>query len=267
MSRKQEFGLLGLLLLAGLAIRLSFFIPFQGSDDIGYNEAAYHLASGTYRLEPNLFYLRFGVILPMALSFKLLGVSPLASSLSLLVCSLLMIVLAYAVASHLFDRRVAWLAAILMAVFPLNVFSATEVHADLPMSLYLGLALLFILKADAAEDSRRQIAWGAASGVFWGVAYLTKIPALLTFPAFLVGYRLATKKRLGRILIPLAIGFLAVAAVEMTVYIVYTGDPLYQVHTILRQGHTQAIDRAYPDWRAGLKAVLTVYPDMMFNLL
>ena len=266
MNTRQTFLLISLL-FAALIIRLYFFIPIQGSDDLGYNKAAHELATGAYQLKPQEFYLRFGMIVPMSLSLKLFGVSPLGSSLYLILCSLSLIVIVFIAGWYFFNPVIGWLAAILLTVFPLNIHAATELHTDLPMSLFLGLSFLHFVKAYEVTTTRSQVLWGLAAGVWGGIAYLTKIPAVLLFPGFVFFYALFTKRWIWPAMGSAIFGFGIFLLGEALIGFIKAGDPLFHLHAILQQAHMKDINETYAGWQSGLYTLLTVYPNMMFNVL
>lgn len=97
----------------------------------------------------------------------------------------LIIALAYLPLRRLFGPASALLAALLWATDPFLVAHGQLLHVDSLLSSFMTLSLLLGLVAfrwdSAAPDLQRGVDWGAltASGIFAGLALLTKSPAML----------------------------------------------------------------------------------------
>lgn len=88
--------------------------------------------------------------------------------------------LLFAIGERLFDRRVALLAGLLLAVYPLHLYY-TDLLLPTVLVLFLDLLLLYCLLGEVRAPSLR----GAATcGLLLGLATLAKSNALLLLPAF-----------------------------------------------------------------------------------
>jgi hypothetical protein len=114
----------------------------------------------------------------------------------------------YILARKLFGRSVALIAILILLFEPFFLAYQRSITTDANQTNFLWLALLaFLLYVRAAIDSKtRSFGWLCASGVFYGLSALSKVPSLLTLPVFgAVGIWLAWRYRADR-------GWLKVAA-------------------------------------------------------
>jgi hypothetical protein len=206
--------------LAGaLAWRLLLFVGPQGSDDGVYSDMARDVLSGTHRLAADVFSTRIGYIASIAASYGIFGAGPFTLVLPNLAFSIAGIVLGYLLAREFTDESGARRTAALLAIFPLDVFFATEAHTDLPLAVFLSGAVLLFLKARKSGS----IPTCAAAGVVLGLGHLFKESAFFGLAAMLA---VGGKPR-PRDAWALA-GFAAVIGVESIVYAILTGEPLYR---------------------------------------
>jgi len=125
LMQRPMWVLLGILLL-GLSLRLAAFTGYTGIDDITYISDAYKWSEG--RIEASRYFgsARVGMIGPLAILFQLFGPNLVAVAGIPLFWSTLCIPLAYATGKVVYgDVRTALLAALFVAVFPLDVIFAT----------------------------------------------------------------------------------------------------------------------------------------------
>ena len=211
-----------LLLLGGaLALRLLFFGGLLGWDDVEYAEASRRLLEGD--LAPrSMFDMRYGVTLPLAATQALLGPGERAAAVVPLVYSMLELVLGGALGALLGGPGVGLVAAALLAVLPLAVVAATDVHADLPAAVFMALAMYAVVRADAPGGRRPP--WLAGAGVALGLAYVTKEVALVL--ALVLAVRVVVLRRPRAGYAWLAAGFLAVVLLDMGASLWRAGDPL-----------------------------------------
>lgn len=179
MSRRAALVLLGVVLVAGLALRLTFFVGLVGWDDLEYREASARLLAGDL-VPRSVFGLRWGLTLPLAAAQALGGDSEGVTAIVPLGYSLAAIALAFVLGRRLADARAGLVAAGVLAVLPLEVLAASDVHADLATSVFLALTAALALRGETAEH--RAAAWFALAGASFGVAALTKESSLAFAP-------------------------------------------------------------------------------------
>ncbi len=189
-----------LLLSLAVCIRLVYFIGFVGGhpqDDGIFVNIARSTANGMFpvnlhmymELRPQYianpaetFAFRLAFVYPLALCFYLFGEGDRAAGLFPLLCSLITLIIVYYVAKLSFNRRVAVISALLCACYPFDIIHASRILADETFAAFVGLAFLMFLLA------RHKQQWSLLllSGVFFGLAYLTKLTALPLFLILLV---------------------------------------------------------------------------------
>jgi 4-amino-4-deoxy-L-arabinose transferase-like glycosyltransferase len=246
-----------LILVGALILRLIFFTGLQGSDDLSYTNYAYTIVQGTYELKKDVFTLRYGLLLPTAFFQGLLGVNIISSVLWVLICGLVEIVLVYILARHFFHHRAGLIAAFLVSIFPEHLFFSTEMHADIPMCMWIGTSALLFLKADRSKGR----VLGLLSGFALGAGYLTKEPAFFILVFYIVGALLWPRLRLG--LLYTILGFALVFLFEFTFYAIATGTATFRLEAMYA-GHLQALYPHYPTTTSVLNRMFIQIPSMLF---
>ncbi len=239
---------LALCLAAAVTIRLALFSGFQGHDDRNY---LYYALMFARTGEPDRAYLtpwagRIGAWLPLAAALTV-GDGFTLSWYSLC-CSVVNVIIAYALGWHLARRRaVAVAAALLVACYPLDVIFGTAPYVDVPHGLWCTASLLLLWLSFA----RRKTCLAVGAGLSAGIAWLHKETAVLLIPAaFVLWWKMGRQVRLG--LAACAAG-MAVVAAEGAFWASYGESPLHRFETILTEsvadrdpgGKAPAIVRAW----------------------
>lgn len=209
------------LLGGALLLRLLFFVGPQASDDGAYSDYAHAILRGSFHLAPDIFSTRLGYLTSIAGVYAIFGAGPFTLVLTNLIFSLGGLILAYWTAREFVDEAGAWRTTLLLALFPLDVFFATEAHTDLPLAVLFTGAVLLFLRARKREG----IVLFILSGMTLGIAHLFKESAFFGLAALLV-LSGRPKPREAWVLA----GFFAVVALEAAGYAAATGDALYRVH-------------------------------------
>ena len=174
-----------------LALAITFIVfnfdgPTFKGDDFSYSTLAFctmnqcggHLA--TYFFE-NIRYVTY---LPIIAFYWLFGVGPVTSSLWFALAYLLTIVVVFYTCIEYFgDVRIAALAAILIAFFPLVLKYATTVDDDVSMMLMLALSAFAFVRG----EKRSSESWFLASGLFSVLAFVAS-PSALGFILLMAAY-------------------------------------------------------------------------------
>lgn len=258
---------MALVLLGALGVRCVFFVGLQGCDDLDYIHHAHALATGTYAPTAHEFALRFGLIVPMAAVEQALGAGPVTYMLPTLAASLASVLLAGLIARRFGGDRAGLLAAALVACLPVNAYAASDIHSDLPMSVWLLLAFWLLLRqglldsADAAPrpgDARA----AALAGLAVGAAYLTKVTAFMGVLAF--GALTLGRPRLRRVFPALAAGAALLVAAETLVYAAACGDPLLHVRAV-RERHGGDMEAEYATSDKVRERLFVELPSKLFD--
>lgn len=218
-----------IILAVGVALRLLSFAGLMGSDDLIYNKAAYNLTTGEDFALGNPGQNRLGLIFPLATMFKLWGVNEVSSSLVVFIPSLLLILLTFYVGRHFFGKEVGYVAALLQAIYPMDVLFATLLYPDLPTALFVGLAVYLFHRGCNDKGDLHFF----ASGLSVGLAYSVKETGAFAAP-FLVGYALYNIRKKGFKwgYVWTLVGFMAVFISELIFFHAMKGDMLYRFHSL-----------------------------------
>ncbi len=91
-------------------------------------------------------------------------------------------------ANRLFDRRTAWLAALILASSPLYYFGAHYANLDLEVAVLITLTLCsFLLAYQPTRPTYFHAGWLYAAYTFAGLAFLTKGLIGIAFPIMIIG--------------------------------------------------------------------------------
>lgn len=219
-----------IILAAGVALRLLFFTGLIGRDDLIYNRAAYDLMAGNDFALGNPGQNRLGLIIPLAAAFKLWGVNEVSSSLVTLIPSVLLILLTFYIARYFFGKETGYFAAILQAVYPMDVYYATVLYPDIPTALFVVLGVYLFHRA--CQDKGDLYLF--LSGLSVGLAYLVKMTGLFAAP-FLIGYTVYIMRKEGGVrwrFLWTPLGFMAVFITELFFYHATKGDLFFRFHTL-----------------------------------
>lgn len=163
-----------LILLAIVAFALAYSIIFTDGpsyfgDDVTYLNLAYNVIHGSFVQSNYIFSVRLMQILPIALFYKLFGVSILTDSAWDITCFIGIIIVSFLMAKELFNNLAGAIAATLAAFFPLVVVYSSTISEDIPLAFLTSFALLSILYAQRRGSGR----WYFLSGILLVAAFLT----------------------------------------------------------------------------------------------
>lgn len=247
--------------LAAFFIRAFFFTGgIRGSDAYAYAMYAFQIASGQYdiNLVDNFYGFRFALLLPTALSYRLFGVGDYSSVLFPYLFSLLNILAVFFIAERIFDRKIAFIAAVLLAIYPLDITTANTLGPDSFIPCFSSLAMLCYVLADKKmAASENAIGYLLFTGLFIGLAYLSRITSIFILIA--LGFYHIVRRRKIRYLLWTIMGFSAPWLAEALYYKIYTGDPFFHYHRIAV--HESLVKGPDPDAIVSL----LFYPKVMFG--
>ena len=107
------------------------------------------------------------------------------TALPLVLVISLSIVGAYFLLSRIFDRQVACVVSLLLALDPFHILISKTIQVDALMSVFMMLSALWML-AYVASDRQGRWLYIGMSGLFAGLALLSKTPAMFLLPYFLL---------------------------------------------------------------------------------
>ena len=164
---------LAFIVLFALALRLIFFVGLGFNDDSYYLEYADTIFKGLpFHPSRYVWSVRIGIFLPVALIWKIFGISEYSTALFFLLCSLGTVIAVYFMGKQLFNASTGLVAAFVLSLIPLDIIYATQVGPEVPFSLFSCLSMLCFLKAYGSRRWHRLN--GLIAGVLLGVANLFK---------------------------------------------------------------------------------------------
>jgi len=213
-----------LIVAIGAALRVHYFSGIIGSDDIFHAGAALSILERGFTVPEIHTAARFGLHLPTLPLFHFFGIGDWQMGLVPLFWSLLSIFLAYWLGAYFIDRNAGLIAAILIAVFPLDIQEATRLYPDLPLGACAALSVFAFL---FAEQRNRPLLGAVLAGLAWGYAYLIKVEAFFLGFAYL-GLLIQRPERF-RAIVLCGLVVLSIVALETAVYFVATGELFYRL--------------------------------------
>lgn len=225
----RNYICLFIILLIAISLRSYCFIGMIGSDDLRYNFEALSILEGTFTLQDSNSG-RIGLVFPMAFFLKIFGLNEISLILFNYLCSLGSVILAYFFGKMIFGEKTGLIAALLMAVLPVDVIFSTQALPDFPMALFAGLSVFLFLLSEKAKNIKRKFILFTLCGFSLSVAYTIKEPVFYIGILLLVYscYKVFIKKNSIRLYLFVVLGFLIIFIPETLCYYVDTGDILFR---------------------------------------
>ena len=174
-----------LVVVMAVVLRLRYFSGLGLGDDALLRYDIWNVVrSGHVNFTPNGY--RFTWWIPTALSCRLLGLTETGLITPIVAFDVLGMVLVCLFARRLWGGSGAVIAALLLAVLPLDVAWSTMLTSDILFSFFSALCVFFVLRAlGEDDDAGRGRAWTLAAVALW-LAYHTKVTGVLLVPALAV---------------------------------------------------------------------------------
>jgi len=174
-----------LVVVMAVVLRLRYFSGLGLGDDALLRYDIWNVVrSGHVNFTPNGY--RFTWWIPTALSCRLLGLTEAGLITPIVAFDVLGMVLVCLFARRLWGGSGAVIAALLLAVLPLDVAWSTMLTSDILFSFFSALCVFFVLRAlGEDDDAGRGRAWTLAAVALW-LAYHTKVTGVLLVPALAV---------------------------------------------------------------------------------
>lgn len=254
-QRQLIYICFGLMLIISFIIRLACFTGLIASDDLGYSHYAQLIASGKYIPELHHYAIRYGLLVPVSIIYRIFGVSEWTTIILPLFLSTLSVSLLMAISLRLSSNlRVALISGILFATFPLQLRFATILVPETIAEFYVLIGILIYLH----PKTRKSLLLGMASGFFLGIAYLTKELALFITFALILD---AVIKRQWRQSFYVGFGLAIVLILENTYYLAMSGDLMFRQHAMIHHNLSPSAIEANQDIYYRL---LKSYPRKLF---
>jgi outer membrane protein assembly factor BamB len=192
-------------ILAILAFSTIFFVNLgsgvlQTADEQTYSQWAYHMvktgdyltpwADGAISFEigkpPLLMWL-------MSIAYQVFGVTNFASRIWTAGFGALSLVLVFYLGKKLYSRPVGFMSAIVLGTFLTYNLFARYAMTDVPLTCFVLASIYFFV---LSEEKEKPVRYAILSGLFFGLALMTKQIAALLIPLIIFTYLVATRKSL-----------------------------------------------------------------------
>jgi hypothetical protein len=199
------YVLLSCIVIAALAMRLLWMLNVNtalSNDFKDYSEYAVAIAKGNAG-HPSHFYeiFPFAVGYPLVLSvwYKIFGTTLVMGKVLNIVCSLVLLLLIYAVANLVFGRKTACIAGILVAFWPTQIMYTSVMATEHVFGVFFMLSVLLTLLIGNSIGQRRAHVFSLILGATITLAQLVRPMAFLLLPCILVYLFLFTELKDGLI--------------------------------------------------------------------
>jgi hypothetical protein len=194
-----------LCILAILAFSIIFFInlgsgPLWAADEQTYSQWAFHMArTGDYLTPWAYGELTFWIAKPplymwlMSLFYQVFGVSNFSSRLWSAIFGILSLVGVFYLGKTLYNRKIGFLAAIILGTFVTFFLFARHAMTDVPFVFFVLTSVYFFVLSEKTENTKR---YAALSGLFFGLALMTKQIQALLIPLIIFAYLVLAKRSL-----------------------------------------------------------------------
>ncbi len=214
-------------LVLGLAawVRATNFVGICRLDMFRYLELSNHVLSGGSLFSENVFYAssRLPLIGPLLASNAVFGWGEWASVGWPFACSLGTVLVTILLGRELWGWRVGLVAGLMTAIIPIQVELGTQLLPDPIQAFFTVLAIYCAVRA-VTRDGDRWHGWALAAGFALGLAYLTRVNAIVFLPGVLAVGAILRPDRWKRSLWALA-GLVGALAAAAFVFFLLTGDP------------------------------------------
>jgi outer membrane protein assembly factor BamB len=188
-----------------LAFSLIFFVNLgsgvlQVADEQTYSQWAYHMVkTGDYLTPWADGAISFMIGKPpllewlMSLAYQVFGVNNFSSRVWTAGFGALSLVLIFYLGKKLYNRYVGFMSAIVLGTFVTYYVFARYAMTDVPLVCFVLASIFFFVLSEEKGNANR---YAVLSGVFFGLALMTKQIAALLIPLIIFAYLVTTKKSL-----------------------------------------------------------------------
>ncbi len=194
-----------LCIVAILAFSTIFFInlgngPLWPSDEQWYSQWAFYMVRTGHYLTPWAFGMtNLWIAKPplnmwlISLAYQIFGVNNFASRFFGAVLGSLSLVLVFYLGKKLYNRYVGLLSALVLGTFTTFYVFSRLAMTDIPLVFFMLGSIYFFVLSEKSENANR---YAIFSGLFFGLALMTKQVEALLIPLILISYLVATKVNL-----------------------------------------------------------------------
>jgi 4-amino-4-deoxy-L-arabinose transferase-like glycosyltransferase len=189
--------------LAILAFSAIFFVsigsgPLWIADERTYSQWAFHMIKNGDYLNPwAAGDLSFYIAKPplnmwfMSLAYQVFGINNFSTRLWSAVFGALSLIVVYYLGKQLYNSYVGFLSAIVLGTFTSFFVLARHAMTDVPFVFFILASIYFFVLSEKTENSAR---YTALSGVFFGLALMTKQVVAFLIPLIIFVYLVLTQR-------------------------------------------------------------------------
>ncbi len=215
---KEHIDVLCVLVILGFSLLL--FVNLGHSilwvdDEQTYSQWSFHmLKTGDYLTPWNFGIVSLWIGKPplnmwlVSVAYQIFGATNFASRFWSATFGTLSVVLMYYLGKLLYNRYVGMLSALVLGTFTMFYTFATRLMTDVPLLFFILASLYFLL---LSQQTKHPSMYAALSGLFFGLALMTKQTEALLIPAIALAYLILTKRSLAFIVTKRFALFLGVA--------------------------------------------------------
>lgn len=211
-------------LVVAALVRATNFVGICRLDMFRYLELSNHVLLGGSLFDENVFYAssRLPLMGPLIASNAALGWGEWASVLWPFICSLGTVLVVMLLGRELWDWPTGLIAGLFAAVITIEVELGTQLLPDPIQAFFTVLAIYCAVRAITVDE--RWGRWAIGAGFALGLAYLTRVNAIIFLPGVLVVGAILDRSRWKRSLWAL-VGLAGALAGAAAVFFVLSGDP------------------------------------------
>jgi len=223
-----------ILILFAIIIQLILLTPPYLSDQMEY----YFTATKFPHLQspPNHWGMRIGLILPVAVIFRIFGHAEITFYFIPLISILILVAAVYYLGSGIANKRVGMVSALWISMAPGLLFQSMQLLPDIPATacIVVGFALIASIEKikghrDKDGNQRNIFLLYLLVGLVFGYAYLIKEYFLIFIVLIPIGFWAFNISL--RNLVPVAVGVLLIFFAEAVFNIIFYHDPLVRLST------------------------------------
>lgn len=188
-----------------LLFSIMFFVnlgnsPLWIADEQTYSRWAYHMIKTGDYVTPWAFGSEAVwiskpplVMWLMSLSYQVFGVNNFATRFWSPVFGILSLILVFYLGKELFNRHVGFMSALVLGTFTTFYSFARHAMTDMPLVFFSLASIYFLVLSEKNQNSNR---YAALSGLFFGLAFMTKQVQALLIPVIAFAYLASTQRSL-----------------------------------------------------------------------
>ncbi len=260
MKKRNHFTLF-LLIALSIIIQIYSICPPVLSDQLQYYGFAASFPQ--YPVTPSHWSLRFGLIFPVALIYRIFGYSEISYYFIPTLGLILLTLVIFKLGEKLFSYRIGIISALWFMTMPGILKESGNLLPDIPATLCIAGGFFVLLNIISTNDLKEQPKerdisnfrlFSMFAGILFGWAYLTKeyfLIFLLLVPIFFFTFSIPWKY-----LINFFLGFFLIISVELLLGTIFYRDPFIRLLTAQPRETWGEIER-------NVKVILTNLPILM----